>query len=224
MSRGERVVSGGWLFLVVVILLAAGASRVSATVRVVQFGGSVGLTYSPDTFTATVGDTVRWQGNFSFHPISSTSVPAGADTWQNSTGTTFDYVIKVAGAYTYQCDVHAPAMVGSFSAVLTGVEDTRSGSEPAMFRLGQNFPNPFNPATVIGYQLPARSAVKLSVYSLLGSEVAVLVNGVEGAGSHEVRFDAAGLPSGVYLYRLAARSVDGGQAPLIQTRKMVVLR
>lgn len=65
-----------------------------------------------------------------------------------------------------------------------------------------NYPNPFNPTTVIGYQLPASSVVRLSVYDLLGREVAVLVNGVMQAGSHQVTFDGQNLASGIYLYRL----------------------
>jgi plastocyanin len=224
MRKGKESVFRAWVPHLMLVLLAIGSPRAFATVRTIQFGGSVGLAYSPSSFTAAVGDTVRWQGSFEFHPLSSTSVPAGADTWQNGAGTTFDYVIKVAGNYSYQCDVHEPAMSGSFSAVLTGVQSDRGGTGPASFRLEQNFPNPFNPATVLGYTLPARSAVKLSVVDLQGREVAVLVNDVESPGSHEVRFDATGLSSGMYLYRLAARSVDGSEGSLVQTRRMVILR
>lgn len=65
-----------------------------------------------------------------------------------------------------------------------------------------NYPNPFNPTTVIGYQLPASSVVRLSVYDLLGREVAVLVNGAMQAGRHQVTFDGQNFASGIYLYRL----------------------
>jgi len=75
---------------------------------------------------------------------------------------------------------------------------------PAGFRLIGCFPNPFNPATVVRYQLPAVSEVKLGIFDLLGREVAMLVDARVEAGMHEATFDAAGLPTGVYLCRFRA--------------------
>lgn len=75
---------------------------------------------------------------------------------------------------------------------------------PAMFVLENAYPNPFNPSTVIGYQLPVSSEVRIVVLDLLGNEVAVLVNERKAAGRHEVRFDGSGLSSGAYFCRLAA--------------------
>ncbi|MEZ4699159.1 MAG: malectin domain-containing carbohydrate-binding protein [Rhodothermales bacterium] len=83
--------------------------------------------------------------------------------------------------------------------------DTRSGSSlevPVATRLERNFPNPFNPSTVIRFSLRESAAVRVQVYDLLGREVARLVDGVRDAGSHEVTFNAGDLPSGTYLYRL----------------------
>ncbi len=85
------------------------------------------------------------------------------------------------------------------------------------FMLYNNFPNPFNPTTVIRYQLPVSSVVRLGVYDLLGREVSVLVNDRRDAGVHEVRFDGTGLSSGVYFYRLTAGSS-------VQTRKFLLVR
>ena len=65
-----------------------------------------------------------------------------------------------------------------------------------------NYPNPFNPETTIDYELPQTSEVYLAVYDLLGHEAAVLVDGLQSAGRHMVRFDASNLPSGPYVYRL----------------------
>jgi len=73
---------------------------------------------------------------------------------------------------------------------------------PQSFGLLENHPNPFNPATTINFQLPASGAMTLDVFSAAGQKVAQLVNGWREAGSHEVTFDASGLPSGIYLYRL----------------------
>jgi hypothetical protein len=75
---------------------------------------------------------------------------------------------------------------------------------PQEFSMSQNFPNPFNPNTMIRYQVPGTGMVDLRVFDLLGREVACLVNGVRNAGTYEVDFKASTLPSGVYLYRLTA--------------------
>lgn len=83
----------------------------------------------------------------------------------------------------------------------TGIETEQT---PATVALSQNYPNPFNPTTVIRFTLDAGSHTTLAVYDLLGREVAVLVNGMVGSGSHRVTFDASGLTTGLYLYRLTS--------------------
>jgi hypothetical protein len=75
---------------------------------------------------------------------------------------------------------------------------------PARWALGQNYPNPFNPATVFSYQLAERSSVRLQVFDIFGREIATLVDGVQEAGPQSVRWDAGGLASGSYFYRLQA--------------------
>jgi mannan endo-1,4-beta-mannosidase len=83
--------------------------------------------------------------------------------------------------------------------------------------LYENYPNPFNPRTVVSFQLPVAGNVKLAIYDVLGREVRVLQEGRQESGRHEVRFDASGLSSGVYFGRLQA----GGA---VQTRSMVLLK
>jgi len=88
---------------------------------------------------------------------------------------------------------------------------------PNFFNLEQNYPNPFNNSTVIKYSIPQEGLVTLKLYNLLGEEVAGLVNDIKQTGHYEVSFDATGLPSSVYFYRLQAGS-------FVETKKMVLLR
>lgn len=89
---------------------------------------------------------------------------------------------------------------------------------PETFALNQNFPNPFNPTTNIEFDLPVRSHVKLSVYNVLGQEVATLLDEVVEAGSRiPVVWDASGVSSGVYFYRISADNFT-------ETRKMLLLK
>jgi len=75
---------------------------------------------------------------------------------------------------------------------------------PREFQLYQNFPNPFNPMTTIRYDVPKSAHVNITVYNTRGQQVAILVDGMRQAGYHEVVWDAAGLSSGVYFYRIQA--------------------
>ncbi|MCW8804166.1 MAG: T9SS type A sorting domain-containing protein, partial [Ignavibacteriaceae bacterium] len=77
-------------------------------------------------------------------------------------------------------------------------------SIPAVYALEQNYPNPFNPSTTINYSIAEDGFVKLSVYNMLGEEVATVVNTTQKAGKYEVNFNASKLSSGVYVYRIEA--------------------
>lgn len=98
-------------------------------------------------------------------------------------------------------------------------------SAPTVFELDQNYPNPFNPSTTIPYQLPVDGLVTLKVFDLLGREIATLVNEQQKAGYYRVTFDANRLASGVYFYRLQARSTNGGKAgDFAATKRLMVLK
>ncbi|MBL7191244.1 T9SS type A sorting domain-containing protein [bacterium] len=96
----------------------------------------------------------------------------------------------------------------------TGVEEHEILS-PLEFRLKGNHPNPFNPMTVISYELRVTSQVKLAVYDVLGREAAVLVDGSLSAGPHEAVFNASGLSSGIYFAKLQAGDYTGIQKMLL---------
>jgi Secretion system C-terminal sorting domain len=88
---------------------------------------------------------------------------------------------------------------------------------PKNFELSQNFPNPFNPNTVISYSLPLATDVKLTVYNTLGQTVKILENGFKNAGTYSVNFNAAEFPSGTYYYK-----IEAGQ--FSQVKKMILLK
>ena len=98
---------------------------------------------------------------------------------------------------------------------LTGVDE--SETTPLTFRLDQNHPNPFNPSTVIRFQIPEASHVTLSVYNIIGQEVTRLVESSLPAGVHSVIFDGSAHSSGVYFYRITTPAFT-------QTHKMMLIR
>lgn len=115
----------------------------------------------------------------------------------------------------------APAIVDRY-AIADGGTDGQLEKNPLIATarravLKQNHPNPFNPTTGISYHLPEAGEIRLAVYNLLGTEVALLRRGWESAGEHTVSFDASSLPSGVYLYRLE-------HAGAVLTRSMHLLK
>ncbi len=111
-------------------------------------------------------------------------------------------------------DIRATLQIGAGGVTSVAVPPV---DLPRDIALQQNYPNPFNPSTTIGYRLNNRGHVILTVYDLLGREIRVLVNGEQPAGAYQVRFDAGGLASGLYFYRLQA-----GQ--YVDIRKMVLLK
>ncbi|HQT90599.1 MAG TPA: T9SS type A sorting domain-containing protein [Candidatus Kryptobacter bacterium] len=112
-------------------------------------------------------------------------------------------------------DAHTDVLVEYSTA--TSVRGTNATATSGSFSLSQNYPNPFNPSTVISYQLSAVSNVSLKIYDVLGRELKTLINERQTAGNHSVNFNAGGLPSGVYFYRLqAGTSTD--------VRKMLLMK
>jgi hypothetical protein len=98
-----------------------------------------------------------------------------------------------------------------------------SVNQPAKYHLSANYPNPFNPVTRIDYQLPANSEVELSIHNTLGQMIAILVSGRREAGMHKVEWDAAEYASGIYFYRMKART-SGGKIQYHQVKKMILLK
>jgi hypothetical protein len=122
----------------------------------------------------------------------------------------------------YRVRVGSPQMTGVFvvfEATAAGPTSVERLSEqvPTEFSLQQNYPNPFNPSTTISFSLPSKSFVLLQVFDAMGREAAVLLAEELSGGTYSLRWNAEGLPSGVYFYRLQA-------GPFSQTKKLMLLR
>lgn len=113
----------------------------------------------------------------------------------------------------------ADSSMGHMITVMGGVaiEDVTDEGIPSEFVLEQNYPNPFNPSTTIRYAVEDAMPVSLSVFDVAGREVAQLVNETKSPGVYEATFEADGLPSGTYLYRLQAGDFS-------ETRTMVLTK
>ncbi|NQV49008.1 MAG: DUF3494 domain-containing protein [Candidatus Marinimicrobia bacterium] len=118
-----------------------------------------------------------------------------------STGATLDgrALARIAAVTIETSTITAPGFV--YVAV-----DDDNEIVPGAYTLSQNFPNPFNPSTMISYKLPSSSHVTLTIMDVLGQELAVLVNDTQSAGSHQIEWDAGNFASGIYFYRLQAGS------------------
>jgi photosystem II stability/assembly factor-like uncharacterized protein len=97
------------------------------------------------------------------------------------------------------------------------VEEEEIDEMPTEFLLSQNYPNPFNPSTKIKYSVPQTSQVVIKVFDILGNEIEILVNEEKPAGTFEITWSSANLPSGVYFYQLKAGNY-------IETKKMLLLK
>jgi hypothetical protein len=118
------------------------------------------------------------------------------------------------------------AAIVSLVIVPVGVTAARSEAGPSTeFVLEQNYPNPFNPSTEINFRVSFAGHVNLKVFDIRGREVATLVNDIRQPGMYSVRWDAAGMASGVYLYLLSASETSGSATKShIETKKMTLLR
>jgi hypothetical protein len=177
-------------------------------------------TNQPSTLTLQWGIVI---GATSFHvQVSADSLFAATIVNDSTVATTQRSVTVSTGTrYYWRVGARNAGGPGAFSATwnftttLTSVSD-RSGI-PSQFALTQNYPNPFNPSTVIEFALPHEAFVTLEICNLLGERVALLVEGKKSAGYYSESFNAQGLASGLYFYRLKAGS-------FVETRKFILLR
>lgn len=154
-----------------------------------------------------------------------------------STSSHFDFFLKIVGTPTvagesYPAEIEAALTLAACNNLLsysgTGqfcnvepptsvVEQIAAGSIPRELRLYQNYPNPFNPMTTIRFDVGKRSVVTLAIYDLRGTKVRTLVDEQLPPGAYTVEFDATGLASGLYFYRLEAGAS-------VRVRKLTLLK
>jgi len=113
--------------------------------------------------------------------------------------------------------LHALGFTGNLEGGPTSIAEERLTSGVTTFALSQNYPNPFNPTTNIDFSIAKSGYVNLTIFNTLGQKVATLVDGNRSAGTYTVRFDAADLPTGWYIYRLQTESN-------VMARKMLLIK
>lgn len=141
------------------------------------------------------------------------------------TGTYVAMSFVTTGSNTYGWAASSTGGIAAFNGTITGVSEQSHQLEtlPKAATLMQNYPNPFNPSTTISYTLPTQANVRLKIFNLLGQEVANLVDANQDAGMHTIQWNgSANVASGIYVYRLETRTVDGRMNSSV--RKMVLMK
>lgn len=149
----------------------------------------------------------------------------GGTTWYTDGTAQTQSLMMFNSNFIVRCDVHDTQTGENKSANMTvyyGTPPPKIGtalnnSVPLIFKLEQNFPDPFNPSTIIHYELPSDGFVTLKVYDELGREVKTLVNQNESKGRYNVTFNASQLTSGIYIYQIRTNDY-------LATKKMLLLK
>jgi hypothetical protein len=158
------------------------------------------FSFNPGSLTVAAGDTVRWTNQ---DAIAHTSTSDNG-LWNSgplAQSESFMRAFTAPGTYPYHCILH-PFMTGTINVGAQSPVD-EDPLTPGQFRLEPNFPNPFNAATNINFELGGEGHALLEIYDTVGRKLETLVDGRLSAGRHSVAWDAGHRPSGIYFYRLA---------------------
>lgn len=178
-------------------------------------GGTVTLQWSTATETNNSGFEIERKGDDGTFKRIGFVAGKGTVTTQNSY--IYNDSPEKPGIYEYRLKQVDFNGTFEYSDVLTV-----NVTVPTDYALYQNYPNPFNPSTTVRFALKAESQVVMKVFNALGQEVRTLADKRMPAGLHEISFDATGLHSGLYMYRLEAKGIDGSLFTSI--RKMTLLK
>ncbi len=178
------------------------------------------LLFIPSDVTINVGTTVRWTN---IDPVLHSATSDGNwDSGLLDEFETYEFTFNSTGTFDYYCTQH-PFMTGTITVQQpTDAEESANSLIPRDFRLFQNYPNPFNPSTTIEFSLERRSEVKLTVFSILGTEVKTLANAEFAAGRHSLEWDGTDaegsqVSSGIYFYQIESNGIRAAE-------KMVLLK
>jgi hypothetical protein len=182
--------------------------------------GDVSLEWGPVSETNNYGFEIEKSPNepTSYQLIPNSFVPGHGTTLEPQQYSYTD-TTATAGQWWYRLkQIDLDGTVHYMDGIAVDILTSVSGqSLPIAYSLGQNYPNPFNPTTLIQYSLPASGHVSLSIYNLLGRKVATLVNSRQESGSYESEWDATGVSSGIYFYRIQA-------GDYIDMKKLVLMK
>jgi hypothetical protein len=219
------------LLLPVALSSLCGAYEAPAQVPSQEAVHKVSASSQKNQIVLTVANESRSQGAFALD-VRAVKVPAGI-ILPNKAQTVKTLAAAQETECTFHFDVLRSVKIGAKDTLEFLVQDRQGGrwmkqvvveyTGPANYKLEQNFPNPFNPSTTIYYDLPIDSRISIILYDILGRKVTRLVDRVEEAGYHDVRFDAHNLASGAYIYRMQADPIAGGRG-FSDVKKLIVLK
>ena len=149
-----------------------------------------------------------------YHNLWSADLADSTDLVSLNTGDKFSSITGYT-EYTFNEYKIAPRFNSDFEGYEPIIIDNVQDFHPNRFSLKQNYPNPFNPSTVISYSLPKGEFVTIKIYNLIGQEIKTLVNNYKNAGTYNVTFSAAGLPTGIYFYQIQAGSFNSVKKMLL---------
>jgi hypothetical protein len=156
------------------------------------------------------------------------SIQSGDLTGVGNANTTLAGVTEMRILHNSVADFHGENVVAQLDiddiTAVTAPQAVKDNNlVPLKFNLKQNFPNPFNPETRIGYTIPDESNVKVIVYNAVGVEVKEIMNARQSAGSYVVNFNGSRLSSGVYYYSIEVNNINGSKS-FKNTKKMILLK
>ena len=181
------------ILLLIVVLCCAHSF---ATKHVIN---QTGFSFAPNSLNVSIGDTVEWRWSSGIHTTTSTSIPGGATPWNsplNSTTTSFQYVVAMAGVYNYKCTPHElSGMIGSFTAVVTNREDI-SLVDVNFSNDVRCFPNPAS--DVLNITTSGIDINTLEIISITGQTV----HNLSDITSNELHINLSGYRNGIYFLSL----------------------
>lgn len=185
------------------LLFLASTFIAKATSYTIHFGDTFGMKYSPDSLVVNVGDTVIWEGDFSFHPLESTSLPNGVNAINVTSGTKFTFPIAVAGDYRFKCSVH------QFQGLVRAIGQV--GVQKNAMADWKIFPTVTRDMIIIRNPQSGSAEISISVFNAAG----ILVKNIQVLSQPEIQVDLRDQSCGTYLVMIKSGN-------LVQTERIVL--